>query len=75
MRVLVTGATGYIGSRIIPVLLDHGHYVIAAARNPTRSHDSPGPIASNRFITTRVTPPVPTELLPVSMPCSTWCIR
>lgn len=33
MRVLVTGATGYIGSRLIPGLLDRGHQVVATARD------------------------------------------
>jgi uncharacterized protein YbjT (DUF2867 family) len=32
MRVLVTGATGYIGSRVIPRLLEDGHAVVAATR-------------------------------------------
>jgi uncharacterized protein YbjT (DUF2867 family) len=32
MRVLVTGATGYVGSRLIPALLDDGHDVVAAVR-------------------------------------------
>lgn len=36
MRVLVTGATGYIGSRLIPVLLENGHHVVAAMRDPSK---------------------------------------
>ncbi|OZC58031.1 hypothetical protein CH276_24065 [Rhodococcus sp. 06-470-2] len=36
MRVLVTGATGYIGSRLIPVLLEQGHDVHAAMRDPSK---------------------------------------
>lgn len=36
MRVLVTGANGYIGTRLIPILLAAGHHVIALVRSQTR---------------------------------------
>lgn len=36
MRVLVLGATGYIGSRLVPHLLEHGYDVVAASSSPPR---------------------------------------
>ncbi len=33
MRVLVTGATGFVGSRLIPTLLDRGHEVVTLVRD------------------------------------------
>jgi uncharacterized protein YbjT (DUF2867 family) len=35
-RVLVTGATGYVGGRIIPMLLEQGYTVRAASRDASR---------------------------------------
>ncbi len=34
MRILVTGATGYVGSRLVAALLENGHDVVAATRDP-----------------------------------------
>lgn len=36
MKILLTGATGYIGKRLLPVLLDQGHEVICCVRNKER---------------------------------------
>jgi len=36
MRVLVIGAGGYVGSRVIPGLLEDGHQVVAGARDPKK---------------------------------------
>ncbi|MCH9667670.1 MAG: NAD(P)H-binding protein [Actinomycetia bacterium] len=33
---LVTGATGYIGSRLVPLLIEHGYQVRAMARTPAK---------------------------------------
>jgi uncharacterized protein YbjT (DUF2867 family) len=38
---LVTGATGYIGGRLVPELLAHGYRVRCAARSPERLRDQP----------------------------------
>ena len=40
-RILVTGATGFIGRRLVPALLDEGHDVRAMTRHP-ETYDGPG---------------------------------
>lgn len=43
MRVLVTGATGYIGGRLVPRLVAKGHSVRCLARDYRRLQDRPWP--------------------------------
>lgn len=37
MTILVTGATGYIGKRLIPLLINEGHHVVCAVRDTLRA--------------------------------------
>lgn len=36
MKILLTGATGYIGKRLLPVLLANGHHVVCSVRDKKR---------------------------------------
>ena len=40
MTILVTGATGYIGKRLIPLLLYQGHTVVCVVRDRLRADRS-----------------------------------
>lgn len=41
MKIAVTGATGYVGGRIVPQLLNSGHEVVCLARTPGKLDDRP----------------------------------
>jgi uncharacterized protein YbjT (DUF2867 family) len=36
MKILLTGATGYIGKRLLPLLIEQGHHVICCTRDKNR---------------------------------------
>jgi uncharacterized protein YbjT (DUF2867 family) len=36
MKILLTGATGYIGMRLLPVLIEAGHHIVACTREKSR---------------------------------------
>lgn len=38
MKILLTGVTGYIAQRLLPVLLDNGHEVVCCVRDKNRFH-------------------------------------
>ncbi len=56
--VLVTGATGFIGRRLVPALVEAGHDVRAMTRNPDR-YDGPGrAVAGDVFDRASLTEPL-----------------
>lgn len=40
MNILLTGATGYIGRRLLPILLNEGHHVVCVVRDKNRFDSS-----------------------------------
>ena len=46
-RILVTGATGFVGRRLVPALLEKGHEVRAMTRNPEKYDGAGAPVAGN----------------------------
>ncbi|MFD2892728.1 SDR family oxidoreductase [Flavobacterium chuncheonense] len=38
MKILLTGASGYIGKRLLPVLIENGHEVVCCVRDSKRFH-------------------------------------
>ena len=46
MNILLTGATGYIGKRLLPILVAQGHHVICCVRDPKR-FNPPDSLLSN----------------------------
>ena len=57
-RILVTGATGFIGRRLVPVLVEAGHDVRAMTRHP-ETYDGPGdPVAGDVHDAATLTDPL-----------------
>ncbi|MDG1849639.1 MAG: SDR family oxidoreductase [Flavobacteriales bacterium] len=40
MKILLTGATGYIGKRLLPILVNQGHNIVCCVRDLDRFHTS-----------------------------------
>jgi len=58
LTVLVTGATGFIGRRLVPELVERGHTVRAMTRRPEK-YDGPGePVAGDVFDRSSLTDPL-----------------
>jgi uncharacterized protein YbjT (DUF2867 family) len=50
MKILLTGATGYIGQRLLPVLLAEGHEIVCCVRDKARFHVKKFPSAKLQVI-------------------------
>lgn len=51
MKILLTGATGYIGKRLLPQLIEQGHHVVCCVRDPSRFIPPPSLVPHISIIT------------------------
>src|SRR6476646_861573 len=80
MRILITGATGVIGRRVLPMLVKAGHHVTAVVRSPDAraalKHSGASPIPLDLFDREHVQRAVADHEavinLATHMPTSTW---
>ena len=75
MRCVIFGATGYLGTRLVPELLSAGHEVRVMARTPAKLDDVPW---RGMSMLSKVTSPTPTKCArrwTVSRFSTTWCTR
>ena len=57
MRVFVAGATGAVGSRLLPLLVAAGHSVVGLTRSPAKAEAIAAPAAKRRSAMRSIEPP------------------
>ena len=67
MKILLTGATGYIGKRLLPVLLEAGHEVVCCVRDPTRFTPSVSVVKNISVITLDLLDPTTLTNIPTDI--------
>ncbi|MFT3705223.1 MAG: DUF2867 domain-containing protein [Agriterribacter sp.] len=58
MRILLTGATGYIGQRLLPVLIESGHQIVCCVRDKGRLDISKYPAPSVTIVEANLLEPL-----------------
>lgn len=64
MNILLTGATGYIGKRLLPLLVAEGHYVTCCVRDPERFNPPDSVLPNIKVLKIDLLDPVSLEQLP-----------
>jgi len=75
MKILLTGVTGYIGKRLLPVLLNEGHEVVCAVRDSRRFDISAYQSAKLSVIETNFLDPSTLESIPADIDAGYYLIH
>ncbi|MEE4257621.1 MAG: SDR family oxidoreductase [Bacteroidales bacterium] len=75
MKILLTGVTGYIGKRLLPVLLKDGHEVVCVVRDKKRFNDTAYPSKSLSVIEANFLDPASLEKIPADIDVAYYLIH
>jgi len=75
MKILLAGANGYIGTRLIPVLLQQGHHVICLVRDKRRFHENSDYTAHVTLLTGDLLNPESIETFPEDIDAAYYLVH
>ena len=75
MKILIAGANGYIGTRIIPMLLKKGHDVVCLVRDKRRFHETTDHLAHVSLITGDLLLPETIEQFPEDIDAAYYLVH
>lgn len=75
MNILLTGATGYIGKRLLPVLLNEGHHVICCTRDKTSFDTSQYPAEQLEVIEIDLLNPSTLDAIPENIDAAYYLVH
>ncbi|MEX0998101.1 MAG: SDR family oxidoreductase [Flavobacteriaceae bacterium] len=75
MKILLTGATGYIGKRLLPQLIEMGHHVVCCVRDKNRMDVDPAYAENISFVEVDFLDTVDTENFPKNIDIAYYLIH
>ncbi|MFO7868205.1 MAG: SDR family oxidoreductase [Bacteroidales bacterium] len=75
MKVLLTGATGYIGKRLLPVLVEKGHTVVCCVRDAKKFHPSKSILNKIQIIENDLTSKESLDNIPYDIDCAYYLVH
>jgi len=75
MNILLTGATGYIGKRLLPILVAQGHHVICCVRDPERFNPPDSLLPNIEVLKIDLLDALSLEQLPISIDAAYYLVH
>lgn len=75
MKILLTGATGYVGRRLLPLLIEQGHEVVCLVRDPQRLDFDLSPFPEASVVQADLLAPASLAALPTDIDAAYYLVH